>query len=221
MGVDESGAIVTPHISLLLIYGERAMTISTDRRMTLQEYLDYDDGTDTRYELVDGVLVEMGAESHLNIDIAMFLLEYFLVVLKVSRKRLTLKTEIAVPLGNASTRYPDLMVLTDAGTEALKGKARSLITFEMPAPSLVVEVVSPGEPGSENYERDYIQKRLEYAARGIPEYWIIDPSAMRVTVCTLVHGQYQSAQLRDTDGLVSSTFSDLNLTAVQILQAGQ
>jgi hypothetical protein len=31
--------------------------------MTLQEYLTYDDGTDNRYELVDGVLVEMGAES--------------------------------------------------------------------------------------------------------------------------------------------------------------
>ena len=39
------------------------MTIATDgrpttvqQRMTLEEYLDYDDGTDTRYELEDGVL---------------------------------------------------------------------------------------------------------------------------------------------------------------------
>jgi Uma2 family endonuclease len=34
----------------------------TNRRMTLEEYLSYDDGTSTRYELV-GVLVEMGAET--------------------------------------------------------------------------------------------------------------------------------------------------------------
>lgn len=27
--------------------------------MTFEDYLAYDDGTDTRYELVDGVLVEM------------------------------------------------------------------------------------------------------------------------------------------------------------------
>jgi Uma2 family endonuclease len=35
------------------------MTVATDRRMTLQEFLTYDDGTNTRYELADGVLVEM------------------------------------------------------------------------------------------------------------------------------------------------------------------
>lgn len=37
------------------------MIVSTDRRPTLNEYLDYDDGTDARYELEDGILVEMGA----------------------------------------------------------------------------------------------------------------------------------------------------------------
>jgi len=49
------------------------MTISTDRRMTFVEYLDYDDGTGTHYELVDGTLVEMGAENDLNILIATLL----------------------------------------------------------------------------------------------------------------------------------------------------
>ena len=53
------------------------MTVATDLRMTLKEYLDYDDGTDTRYELVDGILVEMGAESPLNPAIAMFLVFAF------------------------------------------------------------------------------------------------------------------------------------------------
>jgi Uma2 family endonuclease len=39
----------------------------TNQRMTFEEYLNYDDGTNTRYELVNGVLVEMGAETALNI----------------------------------------------------------------------------------------------------------------------------------------------------------
>ncbi|WP_367889252.1 Uma2 family endonuclease [Leptolyngbya iicbica] len=43
----------------------------------------------------------------------------------------------------------------------------------MPAPLLVVEVVSPGKV---NEDRDYRYKRSEYATRGIGEYWIIDPS---------------------------------------------
>jgi hypothetical protein len=34
--------------------------------MTLQDYLNYDDGTDTRYELVDGELIAMPLESDLN-----------------------------------------------------------------------------------------------------------------------------------------------------------
>lgn len=50
------------------------MTVATDRRMTLKEYLDYDDDTDMYHELVDGVLVEMGAENSLNPKIAVFLL---------------------------------------------------------------------------------------------------------------------------------------------------
>ena len=50
------------------------MTVATDRRMTLKEYLVYEDGTDIRYELEDGVLVEMGAETPLNPRIAAMLM---------------------------------------------------------------------------------------------------------------------------------------------------
>lgn len=47
---------------------------TTTRRMTLEEYLDYEDGTDTRYELVNGELAEVPSESDLNNEIAMILL---------------------------------------------------------------------------------------------------------------------------------------------------
>ncbi len=40
------------------------MAIATQKKMTLEEYLAYTDGTDYRYELVDGVLVEMGQRIH-------------------------------------------------------------------------------------------------------------------------------------------------------------
>jgi Putative restriction endonuclease len=46
--------------------------------MTLEEYLTYDDGTDTRYELADGVLVPMGTENPINPQIAGFLFTVFL-----------------------------------------------------------------------------------------------------------------------------------------------
>jgi Uma2 family endonuclease len=48
-------------------------TISDSKFLTMEEYLAYDDGTDKRYELVDGELVEMPVESQLNASIAKFL----------------------------------------------------------------------------------------------------------------------------------------------------
>ena len=70
------------------------MTVST-QRLTLEEYLNYDDGTDTRYELVNGELVEMPSESDLNQRIAMLLLAYFLK-LGIPHYCLRIGLEIAV-----------------------------------------------------------------------------------------------------------------------------
>ncbi|MGB3559020.1 MAG: hypothetical protein WBG66_06520 [Geitlerinemataceae cyanobacterium] len=55
---------------------------------------------------------------------------------------------------------------------------------EHPAPWMAIEIVSPGKPGEENYDRDYVEKRRESAERGIPEYGIIDPSRQVVLVVT-------------------------------------
>ncbi|GAX44784.1 hypothetical protein NIES4075_58030 [Tolypothrix sp. NIES-4075] len=38
-------------------------TPAVTKRLTLEEYLAYDDGTDTRYELVDGELIPMSMGS--------------------------------------------------------------------------------------------------------------------------------------------------------------
>lgn len=66
-----------------------------------------------------------------------------------------------------------------------------LIIFEMPAPVLVVEVVSSSDTNRQSRERDYVDKREEYAQRGIPEYWIIDQVEAVIVVLKLVAGEYQ------------------------------
>ena len=187
---------------------------TTTRYFTLAEYLDYDDGTDTRYELVAGELVVMPSESDLNNVIAIYLLAAFLPFVPVQHLRRG--TEIVISGARATSRVPDLMVLTEELAAILKGATRSMILLDMPPPALVVEIVSPGK---DNEDRDYRYKRSEYAARGIPEYWIIDPAREQVTVLTLVDGFYETASFQGTDRLVSSTFPDLTLTAAQILQA--
>ncbi len=191
------------------------MTVATDRRMTLEEYLDYDDGTDTRYELVDGVLVEMGAESPLNPAIAIFLLGV-LLDLGVPLKRFAIGHQIAVSSTKATSRQPDLIVHTKESRAAIMSDGK-LLRPGMPAPMLVVEVVSNSDTDKKSRDRDYIEKLAEYAARGIPEYWIVDPIEQLVAVCTLSGASYQVAEFRGDAAVVSPTFPGLKLTAAQIL----
>jgi Uma2 family endonuclease len=190
--------------------------ITTTKRFTLAEYLAYDDGTDRRYELVNGELVEMPSESDLNNAIAMYLIGVLIQVVPVLRLRRG--TEIAVSGARATVRVPDLLVLSEELEAALAGANRSIVMMDMPPPLLAVEIVSPGK---ENEDRDYRYKRSEYGARGIAEYWIVDPDQAQVTVLTLVDGLYEETVFRGDDRLVSSTFPTLKLTAKQVLRAGK
>jgi Uma2 family endonuclease len=56
---------------MLKLYG-RSTTVT--KKLTLEEYLAYDDGTDNRYELVDGELMEIPPETKRNNLIAIYLL---------------------------------------------------------------------------------------------------------------------------------------------------
>jgi Uma2 family endonuclease len=79
------------------------MTIAP-QKMTLEEYLSYDDGTDTQYELVNGELVVVPPESELNRRIATFLFVYFSQQ-GIPSHRLTMKTEIVLTGSRGTTRY--------------------------------------------------------------------------------------------------------------------
>jgi Uma2 family endonuclease len=84
--------------------------------------------------------------------------------------------------------------------------------FNEPPPFLVVEVVSPSTKTD-----DYRSKRSEYGLLGIAEYWIVDPISQKVTLCVLEHEFYDTTEFQGDDLIVSPTFSDLTLTAAQVL----
>lgn len=195
------------------------MTQAKPRFRTIEEFLTYDDGTHTRYELVDGVLVDMGAESTINTLIAGFLFLQF-AALGIPGYRIGFKQWIAVSRSSATARDPDLIVHSEGSFDSIRGRSQALIPADAPAPLLIVEVVSPGDEQSENYQRDYVEKPKEYAARGIPEFWQVDPERSTVTVLKLEGEAYQSEVFRGDELIVSRTFPELHLTAEQILKAG-
>jgi Uma2 family endonuclease len=188
---------------------------TTRQRLTLEEYLNYDDGTDTRYTLVNGELVAMPFESDLNNVIALYVLSILLPFVPIQRMRRG--TEIVVSGLRATTRIPDLMIVSDDLSAELAGSCRSILMPDMLPPEFVLEVVSSGV---ENAARDYRHKRSEYAARGIQEYWILDPIKQQVVVLTFVSGLYEDVTFRGAEPIQSPMFPVLTITAEQILKAG-
>jgi Uma2 family endonuclease len=187
------------------------MTV-TIQKMTLAEFLAYDDGTDNLYELENGELISMPAESDINQRIASFLFAFFLG-LGIPSYRLRIGMEIAVSGSKISVRIPDLVLLSEELAIEMQGATRSIILMDMPPPLLVVEVVSPNQE-----KRDYRYKRSEYAARGIAEYWIVDPLQQRVTILELVEGLYEEEVYMGDRQIQSAIFANLELTVDRVLQ---
>jgi len=185
----------------------------TTTQLTLSDYLALEDAFEGRREFVDGEIIEMPTESPQNLLISLFLLTQFLQILPFQQLR-RMDTELVVA---GRVRIPDLIILGEDLATVLLASGRSTITVDMPTPLLVVEVVSPGKI---NEDRDYRFKRTEYATRGIPEYWVVDPTRNQVMLLVLVDGLYESVEYTGSDRIVSSLFPALNLTVEQVLQAG-
>ncbi len=189
-----------------------SQAITTQKLMTMEEYLAYDDGTDTRYELVNGELFEMPPESQENCVLSSFLyaelLKHFPFYF-IAHKDL----EIEVTGRRAKCRLPDLVVHTEESRAALLGSRRNTLTRDLPPPALVIEIVSPG---STNRTRDYRHKRTEYAAREIAEYWIVDPETRQITVCQWVEGQYEDVIFGGAECVRSPLIPAWKLTIDQV-----
>jgi Uma2 family endonuclease len=192
------------------------MVRTTKPPITFEEYLSYDDGTDNRYAWIDGVLVEMPPESESNAWRSLALQLYFINAGWVN-PRLTHRynCDIEVPVlkpKQARNRFPDFVVVRPEHIELTQ--KRLTIRLDMPPPLLVAEVVSPG---ALSRIRDYEDKRAQYQAREIPEYWLLDPEQQTVTVLTLVDGVYQQTVFEGKERVVSPLFPAFALRAEQVL----
>jgi Uma2 family endonuclease len=141
------------------------VTETAQRRMTVEEFLAWDDGTDTRYELVDGVPVAMappaGAHGRIVVNTAALLSVHL-------------------------RRRPPCQAEAEAGiriSDHVRWQADLAVTCAPPAPNideplLVVEVLSPSTRA-----KDLDRKLRDY--KGLPsvrEIWLVDSEARWVQV---------------------------------------
>jgi len=179
-----------------------------------------------RYELHDGIIVEMPQPTGKHEQVTGFLAGE----ITVAYKRLKLpyfipKTTLIKPPRKSSGYLPDIVLIngTNLHNEEL-WERQSTVTQGGSIP-LVIEVVST------NWEDDYYTKLGNYEAMKIPEYWIVDYAALgakkfigdpkqpTISIYHLIDQEYQVTQFRNSEVIISPTFPDLSLTANQIFNS--
>jgi Uma2 family endonuclease len=156
---------------------------------------------DRRVEFVRGEAIFMSPVSWLHAELFGWLLEY---TRRLARKHNTGRVfgeSLTVRLSPDVSRVPDVVFVATAN-DRVRFQPNHL---EGP-PDLIIEIVSPESRG-----RDYHEKRVEYEAAGVGEYWIIDPTYQTVDFYHLVNGVYQSAQSAPDGTLVSTRLTGFRL----------
>jgi Uma2 family endonuclease len=186
----------------------------------------YPENPEHRYELHNGVIVEMPLGTGDHSDVTGFIV----AEINFEIRRLQLPYSIPgdcliKPIRNESGYQPDVIILDRSSlVNEPRWKKESIITMGNSI-RLVVEVVST------NWRDDYLTKLRDYEEMGIPEYWIVDylglggrqfignPKRPTLSVYELVDGEYQVKRFGEDDLIESPTFSELKLTAKQVFQA--
>lgn len=106
-----------------------------------------------------------------------------------------------------SERHPDLAIYR---TPPPKGQD----VWSSWVPDLVIEVVSPGSE-----QRDYVEKREEYLAFGVKEYWVVDAARQEVLVLQRYRGKWKEQVVKQGAGYQTPLFPGLALDFTQVWQA--
>jgi Uma2 family endonuclease len=192
------------------------MAIATSKtRVTFKDYLGYFDDSDTKYELVDGELLPMSVASGKHCDIIDRI--YRLIDEEIERQKnqwIVRQGQIAVRcprgIGLDTARIPDITVMLKQDWLSLQDR-EAVIDFDLSAPLLVIEVVSPSTKTI-----DYRAKRTEYAARDIPEYWIVDYIESKISVLVATDGWFDVCEFFGSEAIASPTFPEICLTPQQV-----
>jgi Uma2 family endonuclease len=142
------------------------------RKMTLEEFREAEEEPGYRYELARGVLEVTEVPNDPHGEIVCHIYDAFSRYRQahpgvIHRYGGAGEFRLWLP-GMVSGRNPDVAVVLSGAARDERGRR---------IPAMAVEVVSEG-----GETRDYEDKRKDYLAFGLLEYWIVDPKERKVTV---------------------------------------
>ncbi|MCO6457379.1 MAG: Uma2 family endonuclease [Pirellulaceae bacterium] len=148
------------------------------------DYLSFTESISQLVELVNGRIEvpEMPTKTHQRI--VHTLLGIWLAFLRHHQAGDAVAAPYRVWLRDSTFREPDIAIYTAEHLDRFGERYGR-------GADVVVEVVSDDLASR---TRDYEDKRRDFAAAGIPEYWLVDPASGRVLLLVLHEGAYQVAQ---------------------------
>ena len=144
--------------------------------VTYEEFLELVEGSEQRFELIDGVVYNLAAPSYEHQYAVHEIHGTFYNWFK-NKKCVPLTSPFDVTFfkekNNICVVQPDIIVVCDSEKMDKKGKYKGV-------PSLVVEVLS-----ASTRSKDMLKKLDLYKQCGVKEYWLVDPKNKQIYVYTL------------------------------------
>jgi Uma2 family endonuclease len=202
-------------------------TLPELKSYTFDEFIElYPENSPLRYELHNGVIIEMPPPTGDHEDVVGFLTQKIAAEFERCKLPYRIPKSGLVKTPNAKSAFiPDVMVIN---RDNLKNeplwKKQSTVIYPETVP-LIIEVVST------NWRDDYHKKFADYEEMGIGEYWIVDyaalggrdfignPKQSAIFICQLTDGEYVKTLFRGDDLIISPTFPELKLAVQQIFDS--
>ena len=145
---------------------------------SVEDYLRLDTGMLVEY--TDGFIRVLPMPNMLHQWIVQFLFRLLDDYVQARNLGEVFLAPLPVELTRKKYREPDVVFVRPERIQTMRSQPRGA--------DFVIEVVREGR---ENWERDYVEKRADYADAGIAEYWIVDPQQRKLTVLALEGDAYR------------------------------
>jgi len=189
---------------------EIARLFSNQGHLSESEYLLLTDHTRRMAEFSNGRIEVLPMPTLEHQEIVLFLVNLLRMFIAPKKLGRAIMSPYRVRLADGEFREPDVVFVLEKNVSRMANRFGEVA-------DLVMEVVSEDDP-----KRDLVDKRVEYAAAGIPEYWIVDPRSRTITVLRLENGQYVTHGEATATGQVRSALLEgFTADAAAVFAAGQ
>ena len=177
---------------------------------TWEDFIELDE--DDPRELLDGYLVEIEVPTWTHEEIVAALIGSLQPWARSRNAGRVLASGYKVRIGDRRGTMPDVQFFRSENVPT--GQDQGL---ERGHPDLVVEIISPS-----SRSKDSVRKLYDYAAIGVPEYWMIDPEARTLERLVLRDGTYSIVEAIEGNAIFRPEgFDGLEIDLGRLWSAGQ